>query len=81
MGIIIKSSSKKNKNSIWRRKAEGKSCSWTRSNFKKKDNKKIGFSRIFLKEKDRQQREENLKKAKDITITEDSSLPKAKVVC
>ncbi len=35
----------------------------------------------FLKEKDRQQREENLKKAKEITITEDSSLPKAKVVC
>ncbi|CAF4513236.1 unnamed protein product, partial [Rotaria magnacalcarata] len=30
-------------------------------------------------EKDQLQREENLKKAKEITITEDASLPKAKV--
>jgi hypothetical protein len=36
---------------------------------------------FFLKEKDQQQRDENLKKAKEIIITEDSSLPKAKVVC
>lgn len=34
-----------------------------------------------VKEKDRLQREENLKKAKEITITEDSSLPKPKIVC
>jgi hypothetical protein len=36
--------------------------------------------RVFFKAKDQQQREENLKKAKEITITEDSSLPQAKVV-
>lgn len=39
------------------------------------------FKYFFIKEKDRQQREENLKKAKEITITEDASLPKPKVVC
>ena len=33
------------------------------------------------KEKERAQRDENLKKAKEITITEDASLPKPKVVC
>ena len=35
----------------------------------------------FFKEKDRLQRDENVKKAKEITITEDSSLPKPTVVC
>ncbi|CAF4528664.1 unnamed protein product [Rotaria sp. Silwood2] len=35
---------------------------------------------VEREEKDRLQREENFKKAKEITITEDSSLPKAKVL-
>ncbi len=36
---------------------------------------------LFLQEKDRHQREKNLEEAKKITITEDTSLPRAKVVC
>ncbi len=46
-----------------------------------KQNQSLLFFFFFPKEKDRQTREENLKKAKEITITEDTSLPKAKVVC